>query len=75
MMNIKQVKFFDKKSALHGNKFASCAAVKSEIILRKFEKFCRKFEKRKVYFYRQYMHLMKEFNKGIFFCYMILIFP
>ena len=55
MMNIKEVKFFDKKSAWHGNKFASCVAVKSEIILRKFEKFCRRFKKRKVYFYRQYL--------------------
>ena len=54
-MKIKEVKFFDKKSALHGNKFASYVAVKSEIILRKFEKFCRRFEKRKVYFYRQYL--------------------
>ena len=54
-MKIEEVKFFDKKSALHGNKFASCVAVKSEIILRKFEKFCRRFKKRKVYFYRQYL--------------------
>ena len=69
-MKIEEVKFFDKKSALHGKKFASCVSVKSEIILRKFEKFCRRFEKRIAD-----MHLMSKFNKIIYFRYMLLIFP
>ena len=52
MMDIREVQFFDKKSALHADKSASCGAVEVKLYLKNLKHFIENLKKEK------YTHLL-----------------